>query len=192
MRIKLDYARGSENYEPGNNTFFSEELQQNHAWIDLDIIYENYLPLTRGLKLGLRARGHFSNRSFFTNYYSTLLNAADYHPIPHSKSLFLKHFIGNHFVGLTLTPLYEFNDKIHLRASFSTFIPYQSIEASVTKEPMYSKPLRNYYKMGSASVVYQTIFGPTSLSVNYYDKESKKWYFLFNFGFILFNEPGLK
>jgi len=45
--------------------------------------------------------------------------------------------------------------------------------------------------MGAAGIVYQTTFGPGSIFLNYYNKESKNIYITFNFGFILFNNRGI-
>jgi NTE family protein len=41
-----------------------------------------------------------------------------------------------------------------------------------------------------AALVYQTGVGPLSLSLNYYEKEDTKLYFLLSFGYVIFNKRG--
>ena len=42
-----------------------------------------------------------------------------------------------------------------------------------------------------ASVVYQTLIGPLSLSVSQYDANRHNWFLTFNFGYAIFNKKGL-
>jgi NTE family protein len=192
LEVEFSYVEGTEQFKPGSNPFFRNESSHYHHWMNMNIIYEKYFPLNQSIHLGIRLDANYSNKDFFTNYYGTLLNFTDYNPIPHSNSLFLKKFVGNSYIGTTINPIYNINPKFHLRLSLSHFLPYRALKSTANKEAEYHKPLRQHHIMGGASLVYHTVFGPASLNVNYYDKESKNWYFLFNFGFILFNEQGLK
>jgi NTE family protein len=69
-------------------------------------------------------------------------------------------------------------------------MPYRKIISGVNKQAEYANELSNINYMASTSLVYHTLFGPASLSLNYYDKKDKKFYFVFNFGYLLFNKRG--
>lgn len=192
FKVRFSYLRGKEKYDPGSNDYLVKHEVNKHRWIKLHLEYQSYLDFTRHFKMGLRLEGHYSNRDFFANYYSTMLHSSFYNPLPHSKTLFLPNYIGNHFVAGGVEPLLEFNEKFQVRASAHAFMPYKKIMEMPDKTASFADPLQHFHTMLSGSLVYHTVFGPASLTVNYYEKRNKNLYFLFNFGFILFNEQGIK
>ena len=192
LNVRLSYIKGREEYDPGSNDYLTQGRSQSHRWVDMHLEYETYWDMSRHFKLGFQAEGNYSNRKFFSNYYSTMLHASCYNPVPHSKTLHLPNYIGNHYLAAGLKPVLEFNNKLQFRASAHAFLPYRKIIEKEDKTAAYAPPLKHYHTMLSGSVVYHTVFGPASLTVNYYEKRNKNFYFLFNFGFILFNEQGIK
>ncbi len=192
FQAKLSYVRGKEEYTPGSNTYQTTRATNQHSWFNFHFQYETYLDVSKRFNLGLQMQGNYSNREFFSNYYATLLHASNYNPIPHSKTLYLPNYISNHYLAGGIKPVLEFNEKFQLRASGHLFYPYKKIMEQPDKSAAYGQRLSHYHTMYSGSVVYHTVFGPASLTVNYYEKRNKNFYFLFNFGFILFNEQGIK
>ncbi|MBS3807081.1 MAG: patatin-like phospholipase family protein [Bacteroidales bacterium] len=185
-------VRGKEQFEPGSNDFLTRPQSQKHHWLNLHLEYQTFWDISENFKLGFRMEGNYSNRDFFSNYHSTLLHGSYYNPLPHSKTLHLPNYIGNHYLAAGLNPVLEFNEKFQLRAAAHAFIPYKKIIELPDKTAGYAPALNHYHTMLSGTMVYHTVFGPASLTVNYYEKRNKNFYFLFNFGFILFNEQGLK
>lgn len=192
FQARLSLVRGKERFEPGSNNFLTREQSQKHHWLNLHLEYQSFWDISEHFKLGLRMEGNYSNREFFSNYYSTLLHGSYYNPLPHSKTLHLPNYIGYHYVAAGINPVLEFNEKFQLRAAAHAFVPYKKIMELPDKTAGYSSALKHYHTMLSGTMVYHTVFGPASLTVNYYEKRNKNLYFLFNFGFILFNEQGLK
>ena len=192
FKVRLSYLRGKEKYDPGSNDYLVEHQVHKHRWFKLHLEYQTYIDVSRNFKLGLQVEGNYSNRDFFANYYSTMLHSSFYNPLPHSKTLFLPNYIGNHFVAGGIEPVLEFNEKFQVRAAAHAFMPYKKIVEMPDKTAGFADPLDHYHTMLSGSLVYHTVFGPASLTVNYYEKRNKNLYFLFNFGFILFNEQGIK
>jgi len=192
FHVSLSFVTGKERYKPGSNDFLTRRESKNHNWVNIHLEYQKYWNISQKFKLGLQAEGNYSNREFFSNYYSTLLHGSYYNPLPHSKTLHLPNYIGNHYLAAGIKPVLEFNEKFQLRASAHAFLPYKKIIELPDKTADYDEPFGHYHTMLSGSLVYHTVFGPASLSVNYYEKRNKNFYFLFNFGFILFNEQGLK
>ena len=80
---------------------------------------------------------------------------------------------------------------VQFRVEGFVFQPYQKINEDANHNPYYGDKFKNTYFTASASVIYQTIFGPTSLSVNYYNKDEQQFYVLFHFGYILFNKRAI-
>ena len=135
--------------------------------------------------------GSIVNEELFQNYRSTKLSAPAFTPTPHSKSLFLENFRSNNYLAGGLKTLIHFNPTWHLRLEGYGFVPIkeelENLNSSVITN---DKPFENYYLQGMAAMVYQTGVGPVSISFNYYEKEDTKFYFLLNFGYILFNKRG--
>jgi len=189
---RLSYLRGRENYKPGSNTYLTRSQSEAHRWINIHLEYETYLPFNPLFKLGLQLEGNYSNRQFFSNYYATSLHSPFYNPLPHSKTQYLPNYIGNHYLAGGLTPVLEINEKFQFRAGAHLFLPYKKIIEKPDKTAGYRRAFSDYHTMLGASLVYHTVFGPASLSLNYFEKRNKNLYFLFNFGFVLFNEQGIK
>jgi len=72
------------------------------------------------------------------------------------------------------------------------FMPFYEIQKSDNYYVKYGELFKKRFIMSSLSMVYQTVVGPLSLSVNYYDKENTKFYFVANFGFVLFNRRSIE
>ena len=87
--------------------------------------------------------------------------------------------------------LYNFSDNLHLRLEGYYYQPIIEYKDN-NKEVAYYKSLVHRYFMASSSLVYQTLLGPVSLSLNYYDKDDQKFFFLFNFGYTLFNRSSVE
>ena len=85
-----------------------------------------------------------------------------------------------------------FTKNIYLRCEAYAFMPFYEIIKTDEYYVKYGNLFNNRYYIGSLSMVYNTIVGPLSLSVNYYDKENTKLYFVANFGFVLFNRRSLE
>ena len=189
---RASFVTGKESYNPGSNDYLTRKEEKSHRWLNLHVEYQNFWDISENFKLGFRMEGNYSNRDFFTNYYATMLHASYYNPLPHSKTLHLPNYIGNHYLAAGLNPVLEFSEKFQLRASAHAFMPYKKIMEQPDKTAAFAPAFKHYHTMLSGTMVYHTVFGPASLTVNYYEKRNKNLYFLFNFGFILFNEQGIK
>jgi len=190
--VRLSYLRGRENYKPGSSPYLSQSRSRSHRWINFHLEYESYFSVNSLFKLGLQLEGNYSNRDFFTNYYATTLHSPFYNPLPHSKTQYLPNYIGNQYLAAGLTPVLNLNEKFQMRAGAHLFLPYKKIVEKPDKTAGYSRAFSDYHTMLGASIVYHTVLGPASLSLNYFEKRNKNLYFLFNFGFILFNQQGIK
>ena len=89
-------------------------------------------------------------------------------------------------------PNFFFADRLYLSTGIYMFVPYKEIVKNTDFTATYGDPIKTFVFSGHASLVWDTPFGPLSFSVNYYDKIDHKFYYSFNFGFILFNRNGIE
>lgn len=188
--VSLNYLNGNENFIPGSTSPIDNEIEKDHKWYNIQFLRDQYFTLGKYFNIGYLVEGSFSNMSFFSNYTSTMLNANAFQPNPHSKTLFLENYRAHNYLAVGVKPMVKFSDNFHFRAEVYAMMPYRKIISGVNKQAEYANELSNINYMASTSLVYHTLFGPASLSLNYYDKKDKKFYFVFNFGYLLFNKRG--
>ena len=189
--FKAYYLNGKEQFIPGSNDIMTEETSSEHQWFNLNLKYKKYFPVSKHFVLGLSGEFNFTDQDFFSNYYSTLLSSRAYQPFPHSKTLFMENYVGHNYLGGAIHPIFKFTKSFHLRSTLAAFQPYRQILKNNLKQPEYGKRLDRQFYLGNLSLVYHTVIGPVSLSLNYYNKKNNNLYFLFNFGYILSNDKAL-
>lgn len=190
--VQARYITGKERHIPGTTAQEDNEFTGNHQWLSAKLIHENYLPLSEWYSLGSFFSLNISNKPLFHNHTSSLLTAPAFNPTPHSKTLFLKNFRANNYASLGLRNIFNLTNSLHMRLEGYVFFPYQKIlRESSGFLPYYSEPMTYYHYAGDAALVYQSPVGPVAFSINYYDEERYKWFFMFHFGYILFNERSL-
>ncbi len=194
QRLRAGYVFGREDHIPGSTsqTFFED--YKYHEWFSARILNHSYHRLYGNIvKLGFFLDLTYTNRPFFVNYSATILNSPSFKPNTHSKTLFVPTLHADAYAGIGLMPIFNIREDLSLRTEFYYFQPFKRI----LKDPddfiaYHGEPLQDQYVFGSTSLVYQTPVGPVSFSLNYYPKENKQLYFIFNFGYILFNRNGLE
>jgi len=190
QELSLNYLKGTENFIPGSTSSIENEIESEHQWYNIQFHREEYFKLTEHFHLGYLVQASLTNMDFFSNYTSTMLNANVFQPEPHSKTMFLENYRAHSYLAIGVKPIINITDKIHLRAGFYAMMPHKKIFSNENKQARYAKEFAHFNTMASTSLVYHTLFGPASLSLNYYDKMDKKFYFVFNFGYLLFNKRG--
>jgi NTE family protein len=126
------------------------------------------------------------------NYTSTILNVPDFHPVPEMQTLLIPAFRATSFAGFGLKTVLRLYKKIEFRVEGYVFQPYQEIlENPLDQTPMFGPVLSDRSWIGSAALVYNSLIGPISLGVNYYDKMAEHVTININIGYILFNRKAL-
>ncbi|OFX47625.1 MAG: hypothetical protein A2X13_11775 [Bacteroidetes bacterium GWC2_33_15] len=190
QNVSINYLFGKEEFIPGSTSLTDETINEIHAWYNIRFTHDKYLKFNKSISLGYYFEASYSNMDFFSNYTSTMLNANDFQPTPHSKTLFINTYKAHSYLAVGIKPVILITDDIHLRAEIYGMLPYQKIMSDDNNKAYYNMDLSNPTFLASGAIIYQTILGPASLSINYYDKLDKKYYFVFNFGYILFNKKG--
>jgi len=190
QNISINYLTGNENFLPGSTSLTSEILKKGHNWFNISFTYDKYQRINKRFTFGYYVGGFYTNMNFFSNYTATILNANEFQPTVHSKTLFIDTYRSHSYIAAGIKPIIQLTSDIHIRAELYGMLPYQKIISDANKESMYNTTLADPSFIASAAIVYESILGPASLSINYYDKLDKKYYFVFNFGYILFNSKG--
>lgn len=179
---------GEEKNVPGSTSLTHDESVHYHRSYQLRIKYDNYFENIRGFKLGFYSEICLSNQRLLSNYTSSQLAAPAFQPVPECKSLFQPKYRAFNFGGVGLKVIYNIYKNIDYRLEGYMFQPYQEILRNEQNYKAYYGPtFDKRYFIASTSVVYSSPLGPLSVSLNYYDKNSKSFSCVVSFGYIIFN-----
>lgn len=187
---KLRYVNGKEIFYPGSSTTSSNEFRANHGFFRAEVKLDKLLRTGKVFSLGFYLHLLHSTQKFSENYTASMLSASSFSPFPHVKTLFIPNYIAHSFGGAGLKAVFRLSKRLDYRVEGYLFQPYKAILQDENNNAYYGEPFQNHSIMASTSFIYHTPVGPASLSLNYYDKQGKKFYFLFHFGYILFNKRG--
>jgi NTE family protein len=192
FKLASGYVNGNEGYLPGTLALNKKEFKANHDWFYVKLLYDNYFKRLGPFAFGLYTEVHLSNQPSMNNYTSTILNVPDFHPLPEMQTLMIPAYRATNFAGLGLKTVATLYKKIDLRLEAYVFQPYRAITENPLDQTAVSGPaFSDRSWIGSASLVYNSLVGPISLSVNYYDKMATHVTINFNIGYILFNRKAL-
>lgn len=165
---------------PYKNTFFAR----------LNI--EDYYSVSKWFSIGYNVDLTYTTELDMCDYYSTLIATPAFQPTQHSRTLMLPAYRAPFYLGVTVSPILKFTEKLFLHITAGYFQPYRSLIETAGGGYKYSDPFPVGGFMGNAAFVWQSPIGPVSLSCAYYDKaEHAKWYPSFNIGFLIFRKKGL-
>ncbi len=188
--LTVKYITGKETIIPGTTSSNNLNKSSDHNYFLVQAHSTRFFDFGSKFTLGLKGEAVFSNKDLFSNYRSTKLNAPGFYPTPHSKSLFIENFHANNYFAGGINTILNLNTNFNFRLEGYAFVPFNE-ELQDTKEYLpSSKFIENYYFQGMAALVYQTGIGPLGVSLNYYEKQDTKFYFLLSFGYIMFNKRG--
>lgn len=186
--FKTQFIGGRESYKYGSVSPVKQDYKDNHYYFQIKTSYVNYRKVSSAFRLGIFAECVLSNPPPFRNYISTIMNAPVFHPTPHSKTIFMENYRAHSYAAAGIIPLVKFRESLHLRIGAYIFQPYKSILEDEDYRPVYSDTFSKTILTANTALVYHTPFGPASISLNYYEKSGSSFYFLFNFGYTLFNK----
>lgn len=190
--ISLRHFSGVERNSPGSTTALNSDFETNHSWVQLKMYSDFYTRVRPKLSLGFHFELVASNKPFFRNYVSSLLSAPVFTPFPHTQTIMMENYRANTYLAAGIKPIYLITERLNLRLEAYVFAPYEKI----LKEERYDRVFTAHrseifsymHFMGTAALVYNTPFGPISISANYYETDNIRMFYQFHFGYILFNK----
>ncbi len=189
--LLIKYISGKETNIPGTTSGKDVgKVTNNHNYFQVEAHVLRNFKMGPKFTTGLLGETVFSTKKNFTNFRSSKLAAPGFYPTPHSKSLFIENFHSNSYLAGGLNTAYTFAPGFDFRLEGYVFLPVKELLPASDGTLQNAKFIQNYYLQGLAAIVYQTGVGPVSLTLNYYEKEDTKLYFMLNFGYIIFNKRG--
>ncbi|HVA97326.1 MAG TPA: patatin-like phospholipase family protein, partial [Bacteroidia bacterium] len=123
--LNATYVNGIEHTQPGSTSIVKTPTTENHQWIQIKSVFDNYYKRRGTLRLGVYLEGVYSNQPFFNNYTSTILISPGFQPTPESQTLFLQNYHANIYAAGGLKTIITFRKNIELRFEGYIFQPYQ-------------------------------------------------------------------
>lgn len=185
---------GEESYSQGNilrdEVGFVKipEVEMRRHWYKAMFSRESYFLHAKRYSLGYLAEAVMSNKPFFNTYKASILSAPTFNPLQDSKSLYLENFRANSYAAVGIKNVINFHKNFDFRAEFFAFQPYKVFKPGKLQSVQYGKSLTNTYYAAMASIVYNSLAGPISLSLNHYDEEQKRFGVMFHIGFLIYNK----
>ncbi len=187
------YIGGRVNYMfeytiPGSTSINRDTIENEHFYPMFKIEYQNYFKSKGHFKFGFHTEAVYSFQDFYANYIASVLSAPMYQPLPHSKSLFLPSYRAYHYASAGLQVIFNFKKNFDIRTEGYIFQPLYSLRANAFNQAQFTQLLQTRFYMASLSAIYHSPIGPVSLMLNYYHSNEQPFYFLFNFGYLIFNK----
>lgn len=181
------FVGGSERYYPGTS---GQELGQKRSerhrhWFGARFTREQYfeIPSIKWFSFGYMLDAVVTTHPDFYNRFAANMTAPSFTPTPHSRIVYLDEYRANAFVAGGLIPTFEFAPNLYLRLSGYVFYPEHDSFMTDNSRLRY---------ILDASMVYQSIIGPVSLSLSKYDSSRRgNWFLSFNFGYAIFARRGI-
>lgn len=194
IKIGLSAYTGVEKYTPGNifrnESSFNEIISQsvNRTWYKAQLTREKYFEFSKKYSLGLLFESVFSNRPNFSTFKSTVLTAPTFNPLQDSKSLYLENFRANNYGALGIKNVFQLYKNLDLRAEAYIFQPVRAFKPFGLQGITYGELFADRHFAFSGGLVYNTLIGPISLSINHYDENQKRLGIMFHMGFLIYNK----
>ena len=187
ISLKIKYIYGEEYTKPGSTSVLTP-TRNIHKWTQYKFVMDKYYKQKGVLRMGIYTEGVYSAQPIFNNYTATILSSPAFQPLIESKTLFQSNFRAHVYFAFGIKNIITFKNKIDFRTEVYYYQPYREIQKTTNNTSEYSKPFLKRYFIGSAALVGHTLIGPISINLNYYHQEKEPFSFLFNFGYIIFNQ----
>lgn len=161
-------------------------------WMQASGHYDGYFRFAKHFSLGLEAEACYSIRPLLSNYTATMLQAPQFAPTPHSKSVRNIDFSANQYLAAGVKPIFLITDNWQVRLEGYAFAPIQTICRNTDNTPYYSKPFSDVHFIAEGSMVYTFQHGSASLYANYYSTPHNNWNIGVNIGILLYKKKFLQ
>jgi NTE family protein len=190
FKVYTNIYIASENYEAENTSRIPSFSEKKHNWYKIGIEWEKYFNWGENYTFGISFSGAYSNQPTFGTTRSSLLNQPTFNPFQDSKTLILNQLRSRKFVASGIKNVFHLANSLQLRIEGYSIL---SSEKLVGKEGLAGTYVQDHSLTfcGTSGVVYQSLIGPISLSLNYYNEQGSNWSGLLHIGYLLFNKKSL-
>jgi len=192
LEIKGRYIHGIEHTIPGSTSQNDLELDNTFRnWFYVKAKYLTYFMRKTSYRLGIDLEGYYAFKPFLANYTATVLSAEQFNPFPDAKTFFIDDYRSNQYISVGLMNVFTLNDKLDFRVDAYFYQPISNIINNNGKTE-YSSLFFKGYEMASTSLIYHSRIGPLRATLNYFGQQNYPLSFQLSYGYVIFNERGIK
>lgn len=175
-RLAAHIYTGVERYYPGmeDPTTYTENYKYIQSWLQIAYELEKYHTLSPHFSLGTYLKAYYSSRNFSHNYRATMMQAGEFAPTAHSRITYNEAFRANQFIGIGVSPIYQFANIFQIRLCMYGFAPIFPIRQENNKA-YYGKVFSQFEYLGELEVVARLPFGSICAYLNHYSSPSNNW-----------------
>ncbi len=191
LQISTSIVGNKYYFSPGTGTSYLEKGTQSQWWTEIFGQYEEYHKFNTKIDYGIKVQAFYSSQSVLQDYYSTIVNAPAYHPLSDSKSFFISNLRSYKYISGGISGIYNISNKLSTRAEFHYFKPFSIFSKKENGGIEINEDILDTqfgHHTLSANIIYKSIVGPLSLSINYYDADETSYGIFLHFGYIIFNK----
>lgn len=188
-----DVFSGRTEYVPGSTSSLfdptaSQLITTNLDWFRFKLHFEEYSRTVGRHTLGWLFEAVYSNQPNFSNYRSSLLYASAFEPMFDSKTFFLDKYRAYSYLAAGIKNIFDLNRGFQLRLEVYGFSALQKPLELEDQRVGVSEGLGDIYFTGMAALIYNTILGPLSFRVNYFEQDKARFGVMLSFGYTIFNQ----
>ena len=191
ISASVDYFSVTEDFTPGSTSIEEGHVRMEHSWYRLKASAEQYFG-TGWYRPGYTAEVVLSNQPFLQNYFGTIINAPAFFPLQDSRTLILQNFRAHNYAAGGVRNVFRIRSKLEFRVEGYVFMPFEQIVQTADQKAAITEGSNEVFFAGTAGLVFHSLIGPLSLSVNYYDDDENEVGVLLHVGFLLFNKHSLE
>lgn len=194
LTLTAQYVTGKERYSPAKQELAHYFGSNTQSWLQMKGHWEKYHNLGRHFHWGYMGEIVVSSKNLMENYTASILQAPAFTPTPHSSIVFNEAFRANQYAAIGVSPVWKFNDLLHVRFDMYGFVPLHEIQRRsvvynniVMDAAKYGPFLGTFRYMGEAALVLNLPVVSISLYANGYSYPKNNFNFGLNIGYLIFN-----
>lgn len=196
ISFKARYVNGKEKSVSGSTSPTQYEFFKKHDWINFIGEAQSYFIDKSHFHWGIHGKATFNSQSLFKNYTATLLAMTTFSPIPDMNTLFLPQFRAPQHVGVGTNIVFTVRKNWDIRLDAYVYQAFKEIEVFSDGSITYSTVFPKERYIGSASLIYNSRFGPMRVTGNYFPSTNgylkTDLFIQVSYGYILFNERAIR
>lgn len=189
----VNFFSGRTEYIPGATSALfdssvTQVIRETRDWLTFKLKFEEYKEVSRKYSFGWMFNGVYSNQTPLINYQSSLLYAGAFEPMFDSKTYFLDKYRAFSYLAAGVKNIWKLNKGFQFRLELYAFGALQRPVEIADQRAELVNGIDDIYFTGMAALIYDTILGPVSLRLNYYEDERSRLGLMLSYGYIIFNQ----
>ncbi len=193
IEVQWKNVNGNEITIPGTTTAVRDTSRRHHQWNTIQADYLHYWRVFSFLNMGYRLNYFYSTQGVFDNYMISNIQSGAYQPTMESATYYLSQYRALTYSAAGIIGVLKLRSNIDIRAewyrmrSVRRWIPSTADLVELDNASLSVDPLRA--NLWCLSGIYHSPIGPFSVQLNYYErKEAEPFSFLFQYGYLIFND----